>query len=120
MPRPLDDVKEGDRVFVISGEYSVLTGKVDRLTRTQIVVRVENLRYGRGYQFRKFYRKDSREVGEYYTRVERPTDEEWGRHAARVAEKALIERLHKFPWGKLNNETLESVNKLTDRSNYKK
>ena len=113
MPRQLSEAKEGDEVLYFS-HNSPQRGVVHRFTKTLIIVRVDSSYVIRGYSECRIHKKDGREQGGSWNRVELPTPEEWAAYQKAVDRFNLVKQLQATKWGKLTTETLEGIERIAD------
>lgn len=102
----LEDIKVGDKVILIS-RYSKKVCKVDRLTKTQIVVD--------GDKFRKLYGFSVGYRGWYSSVIRKASPEEIAKIEEINKRDMLIKKIKGYPLDKLSTEELEKVYELINK-----
>jgi DNA replicative helicase MCM subunit Mcm2 (Cdc46/Mcm family) len=98
----LENLKPGDRVVISSGGVSdrKRVGRVERLTKTQIIVD--------GSRFRK---SDGWQPGDYWNRawLQEASEETIKEIAARQRRRQIVAKIQKFRWDTLPDDLLQQV-----------
>lgn len=113
MPISLRTAEVGDTVLIKSHNIPK-AAKIGRFTSTMIIVQIESGHLKLGYYERRFYKKDGREVGDRWTRIELPDAIELEKHKKDLAHLALIEKLNSHPWHKLTFEALQGIERIAE------